>query len=78
MARSQFLRPCHHCGGSGREINPVVFGARMRARRQKAGISLRGLAQRMSFTPSYVSDLELGHRPWNTTAINRYEEALKA
>jgi transcriptional regulator with XRE-family HTH domain len=49
----------------------------MRQRREKAGVSLRALAKRMCFTPSYISDLELGHRPWNAAAVERYEEALK-
>ena len=39
-----------------------MTGAQLQARRQRAGISLRGLAKCMAISPAYLCDLEWGKR----------------
>lgn len=40
------------------------IGAAVRARREESGMSLRSAAKWMSISPTYLSDLERGIRPW--------------
>lgn len=68
---------CKRCGGSGIEPDPIAIGAKMRAFRLAAGLSLRDVAGKMGFSPPYVSDLELGRRPWGPKATVKYREALR-
>lgn len=69
-------KPCHHCSGSGKETDQIALGAEQRAKRKKAGLSLRQLAKLMCFTTPYVCDLELGRRRWSQKLLDKYEEAL--
>lgn len=55
-------RPCSRCGGTGREMDWRDLGRRVRAAREKAGLSLRSVAARVGCSPAYLSDLEHGRR----------------
>lgn len=68
---------CPKCGGSGQVDDPRQTGADARRRRLAVGLSLRGVAQTMGFSPSYLSDLELGKRAWNAYLTSQYAKALQ-
>ncbi len=70
-------RSCSHCGGTGREMDPVAIGKQLRELRQKAGMSLRTVADRLGFTAPYISDLERGNRSFTQELAAKYREALK-
>lgn len=57
---------CRTCNGTGFEPDHQQIGREMRARRMVAGLSLRAVAQEMGVSAAYLSDLELGHRAWNS------------
>lgn len=57
-------------------IDSGPTGKKARALRIDAGITLRKFAERMGFTPAYVSDLELGRRAWSERMVDKYERAL--
>lgn len=76
MARV-LTRPCSHCGGSGRELDPVAIGQQMRGLRLQAKLTLRTIAGRLGFTAPYISDLERGNRTFSEELVARYKEALK-
>lgn len=46
-----------------KEANPdyVRFGSFLRARREAAGLSLRGVASKLGIQPAYLSQVELGN-----------------
>lgn len=46
--------------GTGREMIPGPVGERLRAHRQEAGLSLRGLARSVGVSPSLISQIEHG------------------
>ena len=69
-------RPCPRCDGTGRVPDDRILGAKMRARREATGLSLRDLAKRCGWSAAYVSDLELGRRGWGKKQRTRYEAAL--
>ncbi len=50
--------PCSQCGS----LKPVINGAWLRSRRQRAGLSLRAMALRLGFSAAYVCDIELNRR----------------
>ncbi len=77
MARHDNTRPCSHCGGSGREVDPKAVGQQMRDLREKAGHSLRFVSRAMGIKPPYLSDLERGNRAFNEGLIASFKEALK-
>jgi len=52
------------------------YGAKLRAQRIEAGLGLRELARLIHFTPSFISDLENGNRPWNLAVARLYLHAL--
>lgn len=68
--------PCGKCGGSGWIRDRRVEGAEWRERRQRAGKTLRAVAESMGYTLSYLCDLELGRRDWNMKLREEYREAL--
>lgn len=74
---TDFMRRCSHCGGSGKEFDPVAVGAHMRALRVKAQKSLRAVAKAMKLSPPYISDLERGNRAFTSAMVIRFKEALK-
>lgn len=49
----------------------------MRSVREKAGKSLRHVADKLGYTAAYISDLERGNRPFTEEMIVRYKAALK-
>ena len=46
---------CEHCDHCNAE---VLDGANLRERRQKVGITLRGMARKVGVSPTYLSDIE--------------------
>ena len=58
-------------------IDNKLTGEDARKQREKAGLSLREMAELMSTSSTYVFDLEHGNRNWNEDMIKRYETALK-
>lgn len=53
---------CIHCRGSGVEIDHARVGRELRAARLRAGLSLRGLARELGWSPSLLSRIEHGTR----------------
>ncbi len=53
------------------KINNIETGKRVRAAREKAGKSLRWLANELDVTAPFLSDLELGRRNWT---IERFDK----
>ncbi|HWL53850.1 MAG TPA: helix-turn-helix transcriptional regulator [Chthoniobacteraceae bacterium] len=45
--------------------------------REKAGLSIREVARRMSVRPKHISDLEAGNRLWSRSKAILFENALK-
>lgn len=62
------IYPCKHCSGSG--LDNALCGAEVRRWREGAELSLRQLAKRLRFTPSYLSDLEHGRRNWSLAMLH--------
>ncbi len=52
-------------------------GARMKAERVKAKLSLRKLASFIGVSHVYISDLEKGRRNWNRHKVSAYMEAIQ-
>ena len=57
--------------------NQEAIGGMVRRRRANAKMSLRSLAKWMSVTPSYLSYLERGLRPWPISRLNDVTEVLE-
>lgn len=70
-------RVCSRCSGTGIELDPRAVGADMRALRERAGKTLRAVADAMNLSAPYISDLERGNRSFTEEMIGRYKEALK-
>lgn len=77
MRAKTMTRPCHHCGGTGVEADPLAIGKSMRELRIQRGLSLREVARRMGMSASFISDLERGNRHWGPKAATKYREAVK-
>ena len=60
------------------EFDHKAIGADRRHYREKFGISLRSFAKQIGFSAPYISDLELGRRPWSEQLIYKFEVALDA
>lgn len=60
------------------KINHIEAGQRIRSAREKAGKSLRWLANEMQKSPPYMSDLERGRRNWTPELFERAVTVLKA
>ncbi len=54
-----------------------IFGKYIRAKREKLGMSLRGLAAEIEITPIYLSDIEKGNRSAPTKYMERLIQVLK-
>jgi transcriptional regulator with XRE-family HTH domain/predicted transcriptional regulator len=61
---------------SSSAIDPRVFGQRLRHFRREAGYTLGQLGARVGRPPSYLSQLENGHREPRLSTINQLAEAL--
>lgn len=59
-------------------MDHLLVGAELRKIREKKGIALTELADRMKFTGAYISDLERGKRNWNLDLIARFKKAVGA
>ena len=69
--------PCSKCQGGGKVLDHKKLGAEMRKKRVARKMSLRRMARRLGFSAAYISDCELGKRPWNKKLIESYIEKLK-
>jgi len=56
------MRPAEICP-------PAVLGARLRARREERGISLRTVARRVGISPSALSQIETGKMSPSVTTL---------
>ncbi len=63
---------CHLCGSPRAVVNP----AWLRAKRERAGVSLREMAKRLKISPPYLSDVELGRRNVLPYIVKAYEDGL--
>ena len=53
------------------------LGAKLRTLREKAGLSLRKVADRLGVSVPYLSDLERGRRNWTEERRDAFLKALK-
>ena len=51
-------RPCHHCDGTGKEIDPVWLSCALRKHREKNGFSIRELARRLGVSHTHAAEIE--------------------
>ena len=58
-------------------VNHDRIGQLIRERRKKAGMSLRSMAKWMGISAPYLSDLEIGNRPWPQSRIEHATEILE-
>lgn len=70
---------CHCCEGSGEEFDHKFVGFAMRELRNKKGLTLAKLGQKMDppLHTTYLSDLERGARNWNERLISQYRKLTK-
>jgi transcriptional regulator with XRE-family HTH domain len=59
------------------QVDHLETGRRARKDREKAGISLRKVAELMGLSPPYLSRLERGRDNWNANLMAQFENALK-
>jgi predicted transcriptional regulator/transcriptional regulator with XRE-family HTH domain len=57
-------------------LDPLVFGHRLRHYRRRAGLTLEALGQAVSRPPSYLSQLENGHREPRLSTVSQLAGAL--
>ena len=69
---------CLRCNGTGKEPNQKRLGKQARENRIAAKKTVQALADLMGLSISYISDLELGKRNWNTDLIKRFNAAIKS
>ena len=53
------------------------LGGIVRKRREASGMSLRSMAKWMSISPTYLSDMERGIRPWNEKRLKDASDVLE-
>ena len=68
--------PCRRCAGVG--TIPVYDGEKLRALREKAGLSLRALAGRLGLSHVYLSDIEHNRRGISDVLLARIVAAIEA
>jgi predicted transcriptional regulator len=56
--------------------SPEAIGDAVRKRREAANMSLRSMAKWMSVSPTYLSDMERGLRPWPLARLNDASNVL--
>ena len=61
---------------SSETLDPLVFGHRLRHMRKQAGLTLEALGQRVGRPPSYLSQLENGHREPRLSTVSQLASAL--
>ena len=52
------------------------IGRAVRSRREAIGLSLRGMAKWLSISPTHLSDLERGLKPWTSLRLDNATEVL--
>ena len=57
-------------------LDPLVFGQRLRHYRRQAGLTLEALGEAVGRPPSYLSQLENGHREPRLSTVNQLAAAL--
>lgn len=57
-------------------LDPLVFGHRLRHLRRRAGMTLESLSRQVGRPPSYLSQLENGHREPRLSTVNELAAAL--
>ncbi len=57
-------------------VRPQELGSRLRRQRLQAGLSLRALAARTEFSPSFISQVEHGQASPSISSLQRIAEAL--
>lgn len=65
---------CEFCYGS---VDHRALGAKLRAEREKRGLSQKEVAGGMGITPSYLSELEHGKRPWSARLRDLFLKTVK-
>lgn len=55
----------------------LVIGRLIRERREKVDMSLRSAAKWMSVSPTYLSDMERGLRPWPISRLKDITQVLE-
>jgi hypothetical protein len=67
---------CRHCEGLGYRwgFNPSWA----RREREKARLTLRAVAVKMGVSAAYLSDMELGRRPFTEEMEEKFREAINA
>jgi ribosome-binding protein aMBF1 (putative translation factor) len=65
------------CAFCRHEIDHAALGHKMRQEREGRGIAQSEVASYMKLSQQYVSDLELGRRPWTPKLIERYLKAVE-
>src|SRR5579864_497535 len=61
---------------SSTSFDPLVFGHRLRHFRRQAGLTLEALGEAVGRPPSYLSQLENGHREPRLSTVNQLASAL--
>lgn len=61
---------------SSDELDPLVFGHRLRHLRRQSGMTLEALSQAVGRPPSYLSQLENGHREPRLSTVSQLATAL--
>lgn len=67
---------CQFCNGTGEEIDHKQLGSRLRAERERQGMSQGVMAGKLGMTQGFLSDLERGRRNWLGRHIKAYQMAL--
>jgi predicted transcriptional regulator len=62
---------CPQCKGTGK--CKVADPARLRSKRESAGLSARDMAKRLGFSAPYICDIELGRRGCTPKVLEAYE-----
>jgi transcriptional regulator with XRE-family HTH domain len=55
----------------------VEFGQEVRRRREAAGLTLEGLAERSSLTPNYIGGIEMGRRDPSLSTVLSLAQGLR-
>lgn len=67
---------CKFCAGTGKQPAPEARD-QLRAAREKAGVSMRGLAQALEVSYGYLGDVERGARTLTPALAERYITKLE-
>lgn len=71
------LVKCPKCSGTGKIVDQRELGLEMKSLREKSGISLRQLAERLKISAPYLSDMERGNRNFSQDRVEQVKEICK-